>query len=336
VRIPEGIPVTECAAGDAFLLATAFGALRRARAIHVHAPVTAGLPESVARLGSLWAERDPSAYRPVEIRADSTVPGVPGSGPALLCYSGGLDSTWSLDRLAGPGASADGPRVGAAVMVRGADIPVEEETAFAAAFAHARAITASRGVPLLEAATNLRVVKQKWSHSYVAAFAAVLNLFRAGYGRGLLAAGLTREEAARWWPQDATDPPLVSSPAFPFEGHGYERDRLGKMEVLRDWAEAREHLRVCYRRGHWTGNCGTCFKCVVARLMARVALGGVPPCLEERPPEDDVRTAATSRDPMILLRFEQIRRHARARGLEAPWLDAIDAVLRDAKRPRPA
>jgi hypothetical protein len=331
IRIPAGIAVSEGAVADAFLLATTFGALRRARALHVHGTVTRDLLAGVGRLAALWASRDPRTYREVDLRADATTVGRAAEGPPVLCFSGGLDSTYSLARRARPEAGAP---LGAALMVRGADIPVTEEAAFATALARARRITDSRGILLIEAATNLRAVKQKWTHSYVPAFAAVMNLLRSRFGLGLLAVGFTHEEARTWWPMDDTDIALVSSSAFAIEGDGYEANRQEKMAFLRDWPEARENLRVCYRRDSWTANCGACLKCVVARLMARAALDEVPPSLPDAPPLEDVRAVAAHAEPIGRLRLEQIRRHARARGLAEPWLDEIDRVL-DAQGPPP-
>jgi hypothetical protein len=327
-RVPGDLPLSEVAVGDAFLLGTLFGAMRRARALHVHAPVGEERIGRLARLQRLWVERKPEKYREVEIRPDSTVPEVPATGPAVLSFSGGLDSAYALHRRTQPG-NDETPRVGAALLIAGTDVPVSEAEAYEQAFAKARRLTESRGVPLLRATTTLRNgVRHSWSHGSAAGFGAVLTLFRGRFGAGILASGLTAAEAPGFWPQDTTDPPLVSSSAFPVVADGLETDRFEKMLAVADWPEAYDSLRVCYAPGFWGRNCGECAKCLTTALLARLAWGRVPPFMpRDVGPEDVLRLAAVRHAPTIRLRLEQVQRHAAARGVDEPWVRAIDDAI---------
>jgi hypothetical protein len=293
--------------------------------VHVHAPVSRVLAERLGRLADLWHERKPKTYRRFAVHADAWLDGAEREGASLLCFSGGLDSAYSLHRHSRPGARG----LGAALMVHGADIPVAAAAEFEVAFARARRIAESRDVPLLRATTNLRDVRQHWTHSYNAGLGAVLTLFRARFARGLLAVGFTEEEARVWWPQDLTDAPLCAAPAMPLVGDGYEADRYEKLEAIAGWEEALRDLRVCYDPTSLTDNCGRCAKCVALGIFGLLATGRALPCLPHPIGEAEIRANALAGDPNWPLRYRQALRHARRKGVSAPWVDLIERLLRE-------
>jgi hypothetical protein len=327
-RIPADVPVAPEAVGDAFLLGTLFGAMRRADVLHVHAPVGESVVERVDRLQRLWVQRQPAKYDEVEVRVEGKAPEVPGSGPAVLAFSGGVDSAYALHRRTEPG-NAEIPPLGAAVWIGGTDVPLSEREGCERSVASARRLVDSRGLPLLVVSTTLRhAIRHSWSHGSAAGLGAVLTLLRGRFSAAVLAAGLTAKESPGFWPQDSTDPPLASSAAFPVVADGLETDRFEKMLAIADWPEAAESLRVCYEPGHFGRNCGECPKCLTTALLARVAFGRAPPFLPRVvTPEDVARLAALRHRPTIRLRLDQARRHARARGIDEPWVRAIDRAL---------
>jgi hypothetical protein len=140
-----------------------------------------------------------------------------------------------------------------------------------------------------------------------------------------VAVGFTREEALEWWPQDATDLPLVSSRSFEVVGDGYECDRFEKAWAIRDWREAEENLRVCYRPGSWSRNCGACMKCRAMLLFSHAVHGRAVACFGRAATLADVRSVLASEDPNAALRLSQFVRHARALGRD-------DALVREAAR----
>ena len=328
IRVPGDVPIPEPAVGDAFLLGTFFGAMHLAAELRVHAKVSDGLVERIVKLGPIWRDRRKDRYRAIEVGADSTAaPAAPRDGPSLLCFSGGLDSAYSVKKWTDPARPAHLPRLYATLMVHGADIPVAEAGSFGIAYARTERMATSRGVTLLRASTNLRVVRQNWSHSCNATLAGVMGLFRARCARGLLAVGFTTEEGLRWWPQDVIDPPLLSSDAFPVVGDGYEADRFQKLVAIADWPQAMQDLRVCYKPGSWTGNCGECLKCWSLGFFAEVVLGTGIPCLPRRMTVADARAMMRVDDPNLTLRIQQLVRHARARGFHADWLSVFEKAL---------
>jgi hypothetical protein len=328
IRVPVDVPIPEAAVGDAFLLGTFFGGMHLARELHVHAKVSDGLVERVTKLGPIWQDRRKDRYRAIEVKVDSTAPPVaPREGPSLLCFSGGLDSAYSVRKHTDSARPAHLPRLYATLMVHGADIPVTEAAAFGVASARTERMATDRGVPLLRAATNLRVVRQNWSHSSNATLAGIMGLFRTRCARGLLAVGFTTEEGMRWWPQDVVDPPLLSSDAFPVAGDGYEADRFQKLVAIADWPQAMQDLRVCYRPGSWTTNCGECLKCWTLGFFAEIVLGKGIPCLPRRMTLADAQQMTRADDENLVLRIQQIVRHARARGFHSNWLSHFEREL---------
>jgi len=195
-------------------------------------------------------------------------------------------------------------------------------------------MTDSLGVPLLRAVTNLRVVKQNWTHSSNTALAAVMNLFRGRFGSGLVAVGYTRAESLAWYPQDVTDLPLLSSPAFPVIGDGYETDRFEKMDAIHGWPAALENLRVCYRPGCYARNCGECFKCWIVGFFALLACGRPAPFMPRAVTDADIRAIGRCRDAVVLLRLNQLVAHARARGVRTSWVIEAERVLREVEESR--
>jgi hypothetical protein len=326
-RLPAGTDVPPVAVGDAALLLAFFGALRRADVLHVHGEVTAERLPSATALAEVWHRRRPDKYRVPALRADRLTPAVVPAGPALLPFSGGLDSAYSLLRHAGPGRAPDAVPVATAMMVAGADIPVDEREAFDRAFARARRLTDSLGVPLRRVTTNLRSAKQNWTHSNNTALVALEGLFRATHGLGLLAVGFTAAEATAWWPADVEDPLHLSTPAFPVRADGHEADRFEKLVAVGGWPEALAHLRVCFRPGVWDRNCGDCFKCLTVMMFARLAFGGAIPCFPRGFTDADLERILAIADGMTGIRLRQFAHHARARGSTDPIVARVEAAL---------
>jgi hypothetical protein len=100
------------------------------------------------------------------------------------------------------------------------------------------------------------------------------------------------------------------------------------MLALRDWPEAAEHLRVCYRPGSWSRNCGACMKCRTAVLFAHAVFRRAIPCLGRAATLDEARGMVASGDPVCDLRVAQFVRHARALGLDDEVVRAAEAVAR--------
>lgn len=332
IRVPAELDPSEHAVGDAMLLASLFPAMRRARTLRLHAKVSADLLASATRLRDLGVSRRPDKFGPIEIETDGTVEGEAPTGPVVLPFSAGLDSSWSMVQMTNPPPAQDERKLGLAFMILGADIPIDAREAFERAFARSQRIADACGVPLRCVETNLRAMQQNWTLSSNTALGAILTLFRERYGLGRIAVGYSAAEAPRWSPADATDPALLSCRAFPIEGHGYEIDRPGKLEAVLGFAAVVRGLRVCYRPGVYDRNCGDCLKCLTVMLFAKALTGASLPCFPRDVVEADVRAVAAGPDSHVWIRLAQFVRVARARGQATRLADVAVEELERAGR----
>ena len=134
IRLPAGTDVPPAAVGDAALLATLFGAMRRAEVAARPRRGDRGAAPERGAAREVWHGRRPDKYARAAARGrpHDRRPSRP-PGPAVLTFSGGLDSAYSLHRHTAPHRPADVGAVGTAMMVAGADIPVDEREAFSRA-----------------------------------------------------------------------------------------------------------------------------------------------------------------------------------------------------------
>lgn len=325
-RAPAGQADAVPGDGGSALLGVLFRCMELGRPVRVHGTLPAGLGENLARLQENWVRWSPRRYRAVPIHAEGTTPSVDGGEGAVLAFSGGIDSTQAVHRCLEEGATAERPALRAAVMVHGFDIPLAEAEGFASAAARSRRILASRGVPLLLAATNVREIRQDWEDANRAAIASVLHLFRPGFGAGLTANSYEEGFARRFFPEDVEDPPLLGSDDFPIRIAPADRDRIGRLEELLDWPEALADLRVCWVHPTGAGNCGRCAKCIIVILAARVLGAGRLPCFDRDVEDEEILSMLEDPHAIVPIRAQQLLDRAKRRGLDEPWMAVAERV----------
>lgn len=298
---------------DVWLRATVFSAMEAGRTLSLHGRVSPRLLKNIQEYQQIIHRWWPW-YRPVEIQVDEVANDRSQTSsldkrPAILGYSGGLDSTFSLyvhkmspttegdsdlDRQLANGTQPDAdlptngsleavPRhgrvdIGLSVFVHGFDVPLRDETGFREAFERARRVTDDAGVPLVPVRCNLRDMLPWWPHSCGAAIAAVLSLFERDFSPGIVASGDLSKVTSDGQIANigfGTTPwsdPLLSSDRFPILHDGHGTTRVQKTTVLRDWTAARQNLRVCWEGKNHARNCGRCEKCV-RQMLCMIAAG---------------------------------------------------------------
>lgn len=262
---------------DPLVRALFFTASEAGRKLVVHGRVSRSLLENLASyqkmIGAWWPR-----YRTVEIAADAVIDPIPPRPPrpqAIMGFSGGLDSCYTLYRHTKGEGIENRQSVGACLFVHGFDIPLVDDAAYDLAFERARRITDDVGALLLPLRTNLHPKLPWWPHTHPAAITGALSLFGGGYSVGLLASTCTQHMTMADVPafglsSTAWSDPLLSSDEFQVV-HDEHRTRIEKSAVLRDWEMARRHLRVCWEGADKSRNCGVCEKCVRQMLTMRVA-----------------------------------------------------------------
>lgn len=262
---------------DPLVRALFFSASEAGRKLIVHGRVSRSLLTNLAQYQKMIEAWWPH-YRSAEIVADTVVeelPLRPSRPQAIMGFSGGLDSCYTLYRHKKGLATENRQDVGACLFVHGFDIPLADQAAYDLAFERARQITEDIGALLLPMRTNLHPKLPWWPHTHPAAITAALSLYGGGYSTGLLASTCTQHMTMSDVPafglsSTAWSDPLLSSDEFRIV-HDEHRTRIEKSAVLRDWEMARKLLRVCWEGEDKSRNCGVCEKCVRQMLTMRVA-----------------------------------------------------------------
>jgi hypothetical protein len=116
--LPRGDP-----SGDAAAIAVVFLAMRQREDLHIHAPVSHRLLKNLETFQEFWALWKPKQFARVQISADQEIDGehVGGERRAVLAYSGGVDSNFSMLRHRLGLAGRANAELATAVLIHGFD-----------------------------------------------------------------------------------------------------------------------------------------------------------------------------------------------------------------------
>jgi hypothetical protein len=323
---------------DPFILAALFPALESGAALRVTGgSASPSLLDNLAQFERVW-----HAWRGfdiIDIEAETEAEGSAMGRPALACFSGGIDSAYTAYRHAGNRSGDLSHGLGAALMVHGFDIPLDDAAGFERAAERSRRMLDSLGVPLVLMQTNIRrLYPKKWEMCFGAALAAALTVLREGFGAGLTASegfgagliagsGTDRATHVPWGSTPLTDP-MLGSRDFPITHDGGAATRLDKVRALCAWPEALPYLRFCWQGDRHDGNCGRCSKCILTALEFRVC--GVEPGCFAAPVTDDVVIKALKRyksDPFGDILYREVLDTALAQGMTDAWVNALQRAV---------
>lgn len=327
---------------DPFVVAAVLLAMRTGATLRVHGAVTAGLLsnlEEFQNAWSLWLEHD---LRKVVIEPDEVLkdPVERRDGPALLAFSGGVDSCYTAYRHGRSLAGARTQALAAGVIVHGFDIPLNSKALFEQAAARAERMLGSLGLEVFPVATNYREIMDPyltWPQCFGAGVVAAQMLFKGQYAKGLVAASFDYRNLAFPYGSNPVSDPLLGSRVFEVIHDGAEHGRFGKVREIAGWPEALQHLRVCWQGGASDYNCCRCEKCVRNILTFRILGVPRPECFPEDVTDQQIRRLRLKGDALKTYRF--LRAAARAEGIRDPWLKSVDyaiarGTLRDSIRKR--
>jgi hypothetical protein len=324
-RLHAALDPAACA--DPFVLASMFVVMRAGSDLHVEGQVSATLLQNLADWQDVWKLWN-RGYAPVAISADEVVPVTrTGRGGIVCAFSGGLDSTYSAYRHLHPeGRAGVRPRISAAVLVHGADIPLSDERAFDSARTRAEKMLAGAGVPLVAMRTNVRALLPDWHDGHGAAIAACLTALAPEYELALLPS--SDDYAHLHWPwgtHPATDH-LMSTGGMAIRTDGAGASRTEKAAAVATWPEAARWIRVCWQGAQLDRNCGRCEKCVRTILNFRAAGAGLPGCFDRD--VSDAAIASIRLDDGDRVEMEYILRHCEAAGVSGTWVAALRHAVR--------
>jgi hypothetical protein len=327
-RLPEGWTLSP--SSDPFVLIPLYEAMRRVVPLHVEGDVSPSLLanlEEFQRFVSCW---HPHRFRPVEIVAEREREQPPGHEGALVAFSSGVDSAFTLYRHATGQAGRQTQSIRAALMAHGFDIPVGEEAGFRKAADRAEAMVATLGVPLLRVVSNIREVEHAWDDAVGPAIASCFHLLQPNARAGLVPASLPYELQVIWGSYPESDP-LLSSDSLRIIHDGAGFSRPEKAATLGRWPAALEGLRVCWEGAQRDANCCRCEKCIRTILTFRAVGLGLPPCFPHDVTEEQLRSLRLTRLGRLELR--QVLDVLDGREAQEPWMRTLRQVYyRDRRR----
>lgn len=192
----------------------------------------------------------------------------PASSGTGLCFTGGVDSFFSLLRREHQPTCL--------VYVVGFDVPVDDHERAAQVVGLVRDVARDRRTPALIVRTDLRhhphFSSISWEHTHGAALAAVGHLLSATISTLVIPPSYAIDRLVPW----GSHPDLDAGWSVPGRLDVVHGDasghRLDRVLAIADDPLVQHHLRVCWQNVGAGPNCGSCEKCV--RTMAMLAAAG--------------------------------------------------------------
>jgi len=267
-------------------------------------------------------------FNVIKIDADTVPDEDSVDGPSLACFSGGIDSAYTIYRHAGRRRDRRANAGLTALMVHGFDIPLADEQGFRRAGERSLRMLESLGVPLILMQTNIRDLFPDWEASHGTAVAAALTLLSRSFSTGVIpATGTFHLPIIPWGSNPLTDP-MLGSRSFEIVHHGAGASRLDKVRMLCKWPEGVKHARFCFQNTPPDGNCGRCMKCILTALEFRCA-EIEPGCFSE-PVTDETIIEALDRyepNPIGDFFFREVLDTALKRQMTDPWVPSLKRAV---------
>jgi hypothetical protein len=335
-RVPEPWADAVVESADPFVLPLLYRAMADDRPLVVDGPASPSMlrnlveyQAAIARLSREAPHEGQPRFHEVDIEVSDESERVRPADDAVAAFSGGIDSTYTVQRHAfGLLGRATRPLT-AAVLVQGFDIALDEVEGFAHAAARARRILDDVGVELIEVASNVRWGEPTWLDLHGLAVPAALTLFGGRFSEGIVAGTVPYERLDTARGQHPALDWMAGSDAFTVIHDGAAADRIEKAESLLVWDAAMADLRFCFVGSREGINCGRCPKCVKTWMVFR-ALGVTPACFDVPVTEevvDRLLPELSSGEPTRRYYSEVVLAAADERGVTEPWVGKLRSTL---------
>jgi hypothetical protein len=329
-RFPRSAAPLLTRRADPFVIATALHALHRYRRLHVRGTVSDGLFANLAEFQAAFAAfhhlpfLDPVIYSTTETAAPA---GPAHRASGITAFSGGVDSCFSVYRHTALSTLEPKRSLGAALMMHGFDIPLDQPAIFARSAERSRHLADDAGLRLFTGATNLRELPVPWEETFAAAVAGSLACFQSAFSFGLVPSFQEWSQARFDHGSNPLTDPLLSSPSFQIVHDGAGFGRIEKLRQLAGWPGAMQHLRVCWQGDELDRNCCVCEKCLRTMLMLDVCGVDRPKAFPKAIDQQAVETLVI-KNQSGLDEFGYLIAEAHRLGLHPLWLKPAERMLR--------
>jgi len=336
-RLPTQHEDAATDSADPFVAGLVFRIMKLGGKLHVHGQVSPTLLRGLEEFMAVWRAWRPRQYHSAHIEADleREPPVQTEPGRAVLAFSGGLDSCFSLLRHHAGVLGRRRRNLVAGVFVESEDVRLRASRCFEPRLEPSHRILDSVGTTLIPISTNLREVQQLGNDDgLMSNFLASLILLQGSFDTGLVASSDRYDRLILPNPTSPLTDPMLSTGRFSILHDGAEYSRTEKADFVARWPEALRDLWVCQRWPEAQDNCGVCEKCIRTILNFRAAGHGLPECFPADVTDHQIRS--------VRLRkfehyddWESLFRYARERGHERQsWVHQVGHVLKRYRRRR--
>ena len=323
---------------DPFIVGLLFPIMQGGRDVQVEGRVSPSLAANLETLMGIWQEGFPDRYRAVRIRAAEEVEAPPPAvrGQTIVPFSCGMDSCFTVFRHS---RGMMGPRnrtVTAGAVINGFDIRLDQENSrgmYQGLLAGARAILDSVGAACIPMSTNFHDMATTWKHSFGTHLVSGMHLLAGRFDATMVADDAPYANRGRAGGDRPVGDPLLGREHFDVCGDGAETARYEKAELLSQWPEAMQHLRVCFENPGSHANCCRCEKCLRTILSFRVSGCPLPPAFAQDVSDRQIRRVRFIHSESMASWWEDLAAVARERGFgDAPWGRAVSVAIRRNRR----
>lgn len=254
-------------------------AMRRGHDLNVKGTISPSIIENAHRLSEYWSFWRPDLFSPVRVSAANFMEAemAPSTAPSIMCYSGGMDSTYALVRH----VKETGQKP-VLLTVNGLDYRMTDPERFSRLMQKTAPVREAFGIETINVQTDARVALQKIGIPSDISFGfnlfSCMFLFQHKYSSGLIAAdNPTHYEWARMpYGSNSISNPLFRNQSFRVDTLGLDAARSEKAGYLVQFPEVCNSLTFCKNYSVRPENCGLCQECWRAKAILYSESGMIP------------------------------------------------------------
>jgi len=260
---------------EAPVLAGVFLAMAMNEPLYVDQPISARFHYGLRQVMKYFHMWYPERFSMIDIHAPAFDEPSPGPSVTCACFSGGIDSFYTLLHHRSDSEPLPAFRISHGLFVHGFDIPLSDESFYEHTASQLEPMLAGCDVRLVRCRTNLKDVVEHvapWLTIHGLAILACAHFLGQGIRRFIIPStnrfSLINPPIGS---NPITDPQLITGELDVFH-HGCEASRIEKIMALADWPIVQKNLRVCFQKPGSHLNCGKCPKC--QKVMLPLWLSG--------------------------------------------------------------